>query len=332
MAERRRNALTGDWVIVSRGRIQRPWQGARETPRLQTAQHWCADCYLCPRNGRAGGAVNPDYPATFAFDNDFPALGAAFTRAGDMAVVTGEPLFERQAVVGRCRVLVYSPRHDATLATLSAAELDRVVSLWQDETSACADQYAWLQVFENKGELMGCSSPHPHGQLWATSVVPTIAAREDLEQARYANGNLLVDYAARELALGARVVTSNSRWLVVVPFWATWPFETLLLPRRHRPAMTDLDDVDRRELVDVLAVLLSAYDRLFDVSFPYSMGWHGRGRDHGLHWQLHAHFYPPLLRSAEVRKFMVGYEMLAEAQRDFSPETAASRLRGLVRN
>jgi UDPglucose--hexose-1-phosphate uridylyltransferase len=331
MTERRRNPLTGDWVIVSTGRDQRPWQGARETPRLTPPETWCADCYLCPRNGRAGGAVNPDYLATFAFDNDFPALGDALA-PGDDAAASGEPLFERRPVVGRCRVLVYSPRHDATLATLSAAELDRVVALWQEETSACTDRYAWLQVFENKGELMGCSSPHPHGQLWATSMVPTIAGREDLQQRGYANGNLLVDYAARELALGERVVTYNSRWLVVVPFWATWPFETLLLPRRHRPAMTDLDDADRRELVHVLAALLPAYDRLFEVPFPYSMGWHGRGRDHGPHWQLHAHFYPPLLRSADVRKFMVGYEMLAEAQRDFSPETAASRLRGLVRN
>jgi UDPglucose--hexose-1-phosphate uridylyltransferase len=328
MTERRRNPLTGDWVIVSMGRDQRPWQGARETPSAQPAGAWQADCFLCPRNRRASGATNPDYPSTFAFDNDFPALDAV----PDAAAVAGEVLLERQPVAGRCRVLVYSPRHDVTLAALSAAELDRVVALWLEEAAACANRYAWLQVFENKGELMGCSSPHPHGQLWATSVVPTIAAREDFEQGRYASGNLLLDYAARELALGERVVTYNSRWLVVVPFWAAWPFETLLLPRLHRPAMTDLDEADQRELVNVLAALLPAYDRLFDVSFPYSMGWHGRGRDQGPHWQLHAHFYPPLLRSAAVRKFMVGYEMLAEAQRDLSPETAASRLRGLVRN
>jgi UDPglucose--hexose-1-phosphate uridylyltransferase len=326
MTERRRNLLTGDWVIVSAGRNRRPWQGAQHASAVQPAAAWRPDCYLCARNTRASGAVNPDYDATFAFDNDFPALDDTPVAAAN------EALLQRQTVTGRCRVLVYSPRHDATLAALGAAELTRVVQLWRDETQALGEQHAWLQIFENNGEMMGCSSPHPHGQLWATSVVPTIAEREDATQCSYAThgSNLLLDYAARELAVRERVVAYNARWVVLVPFWATWPFETLLLPRRHRPAMTDLDDEDCRELAGILRALLPAYDRLFDVSFPYSMGWHGRGRDHGTHWQLHAHFFPPLLRSASVRKFMVGYEMLAEAQRDFAPEEAAASLRRLV--
>jgi UDPglucose--hexose-1-phosphate uridylyltransferase len=188
-------------------------------------------------------------------------------------------------------------------------------------------------VFENKGELMGCSSHHPHGQVWATSVVPTIAQREDDHQRHHAalGGNLLLDYAQHEVAIGDRLVARNERWAVVVPYWATWPFETLLLPLLHRPSLDDLDARDRADLALILATLLPAYDRMFDIAFPYSMGWHGRGRDHGRHWQLHAHIYPPLLRSANIRKFMVGYEMLAEAQRDFLPEDAASRLRSLVR-
>jgi UDPglucose--hexose-1-phosphate uridylyltransferase len=328
MAERRRNALTGDWVIVSPGRLNRPWQGSREAPAAVESNRWDSDCYLCPRNTRAHGAVNPDYRGTYAFDNDFPALGLA-----SPVTPSGEPLLHAEAVSGQCRVLCYSERHDTTLASLSTSELTGVVDVWRSEAGALGQQYPWVQVFENKGSLMGCSSPHPHGQVWATSVVPMIPHREDLQQRDHTSPDsvLLLDYARLEIARQDRVVARNERWLAVVPYWAAWPFETLLLPLQHRAGFDELDARDTADLAAILAALLPAYDRLFDVSFPYSMGWHGRGRDHGRHWQLHAHFYPPLLRSASVRKFMVGFEMLAEAQRDLSPEEAAARLRGLVR-
>ena len=326
MAERRHNVLTGEWVIVSPGRVKRPWQGAEAAPPAAPTNRWQHDCYLCPRNTRAHGATNPDYTGTFAFDNDFPAID------GLPIVDRAEPLLQVEPVTGRCRVLCFSPRHDATLATLSAVELACVVDLWGEEFASLGKDHAWVQVFENKGAMMGASSPHPHGQIWATSVVPTIARREDARQSAYAaaGSNLLLDYARREHALAERVVARNERWLAVVPYWAAWPFETLLLPLVHRCHFDDLDSRDRDDLAAVLARLLPAYDRLFDVACPYSMGWHGRGRDQGRHWQLHAHIYPPLLRSASVRKFMVGFEMLAEAQRDLTPEDTAARLRSLV--
>jgi UDPglucose--hexose-1-phosphate uridylyltransferase len=330
MAERRRNPLTGDWVIVSPGRVNRPWQGEASVADAPGAARWDTACYLCPRNVRANGAVNPDYRGVFAFDNDFPALQQAdAVRAGRH----GAPLLQSEPADGTCRVLCFSERHDATLASLDEAELGAVVDLWQRESSELAKRHAWVQVFENKGVLMGCSSPHPHGQVWATSYVPTQAQREDEHQSAHAGAApLLVEYTRAELATNERVVARNGRWLAVVPYWAAWPFETLVLPLEHRARFDELDPYDMAELAALIRALMPAYDRLFDVSFPYSMGWHGCGRDHDRrHWQLHAHVYPPLLRSANVRKFMVGFEMLAEAQRDLSPEEAARRLRALVR-
>jgi UDPglucose--hexose-1-phosphate uridylyltransferase len=327
MAERRRNPLTGEWVIVSARRGERPWQGAQEVPDTVSTNHWEADCYLCPRSARVGGIVNPDYQGAFVFANDFPALDDVVVAASTNGLLASQP------VTGTCRVLCYSERHDATLASLTVPELAGVVGMWRAELHDLGARYAWVQVFENKGEVMGCSSHHPHGQVWAMSTVPTIVQREDEHQRAHAaaGGNLLLDYIERELHLGERIVVHNERWAAVVPFWATWPFEILLLPLLPRPSFDDLDTSDRRDLARILAALLPAYDRLFGVSFPYSMGWHGRARGQGPHWQLHAHFYPPLLRSAVVKKFMVGFEMLAEGQRDFSPESAAARLRDLVR-
>jgi UDPglucose--hexose-1-phosphate uridylyltransferase len=335
---RRYNPLTGDWVLVSAQRTQRPWQGGTEAlPPAQLPAHDPA-CYLCPGNTRVRGAINPAYTGTYVFDNDFPALidddgadatGVAAANQTDAA----DPLLRAEPISGSSRVVCFSPRHDLTLADMDTDAIARVIDTWADETAALGARWRWVQVFENKGAAMGCSNPHPHGQIWAGSALPTEAAAEDRQQRAYraAHGtSLLADYERRERADGARVVCGNEGFTAVVPFWATWPFETMLLPRRPVARLPDLTLVERRQLAELLRTLLGGYDRLFDVSFPYSMGWHGAPFEPGAdtaHWQLHAHFHPPLLRSASIRKFMVGYELLAEPQRDILPEAAAARLR-----
>jgi UDPglucose--hexose-1-phosphate uridylyltransferase len=343
---RRYDPLGDRWVLVSPHRTRRPWQGQNEIPAREPRPPYDPGCYLCAGNRRAQGEVNPPYTGTFAFDNDFSALlpGAAAAASPAVAPASGPEaapaLFRAEAVRGRCRVLCFSPRHDLSLAEMSPAEIAAVVDLWAAETAALGATYRWVQVFENKGAVMGCSNPHPHGQIWASSALPTDVAGEDRQQAAYARAHgapLLIDYAAREIDAGVRVVHQTPGWLAVVPFWAVWPFETLLVPRRPIARLTDLDAAERAGLASFLKTVLVAYDRLFDVSFPYSMGWHGApfaGTDAVAaptsHWQLHGHVYPPLLRSATVKKFMVGYELLAEAQRDLTPEQAAARLRDLV--
>jgi UDPglucose--hexose-1-phosphate uridylyltransferase len=289
------------------------------------------DCYLCPGNVRANGDVNPGYPETFVFTNDFPALLPD--------AVEGEPggedaLFRREAVRGTSRVICFSPRHDLTLPELPVEDVRGVVDLWAEQTAELGRDYRWVQVFENKGAVMGCSNPHPHGQIWALDALPTEPAKEDRRQRehREATGRvLLLDYAEAEARAGERVVLEGEHWLVVVPYWAVWPFETLVLPRRHVLRLPDLEAAERDDLARTLKRLLTRYDNLFETSFPYSMGWHGApfGAGDVSYWQLHAHVLPPLLRSATVKKFMVGFELLAEAQRDLTPEQAAERLRAL---
>jgi UDPglucose--hexose-1-phosphate uridylyltransferase len=327
---RRLNLLTGEYVLVSPHRTKRPWQGQVERPAQDERPPYDAKCYLCPGNARANGERNPQYESTFVFTNDFAALMA------ETPPFHSKPgaLLQMESVEGTCRVLCFSPRHDLTLAEMALPDLRRVVELWAEQTEELGEDYDWVQVFENRGEAMGASNPHPHGQVWAGNFLPNEAAREDRNQSYYFDtyGDvLLVEYAKLEAEKGERIVVANDEWLAVVPFWAVWPFETLVLPRRHALRMPDLDDGQRDGLADILKRLTTRYDNLFEVSFPYSMGWHGAPTMHGdyRHWQLHAHFYPPLLRSASVRKFMVGYEMLAEAQRDLTPEQAAARLRDL---
>lgn len=327
---RRYNPLTGEWVLVSPQRTQRPWMGQVERVAEAERPRYDPDCYLCPGNLRAGGVRNPHYTGTFVFTNDFPAL------LPDIPLQRSRvhPLLIAEGEQGTCRVVCFSPRHDLTLAEMSPAEIRAVVDVWASQVSELGSRYRWVQVFENKGEMMGCSNPHPHGQIWAGSALPNEPAKEDRQQAAYFaahNTPLLLDYIALEQEQGVRVVVENAHWLAVVPFWAIWPFETLLLPKRHVLHLPMLDEAERDALADVLKRLLIRYDNLFQVSFPYSMGWHGApcGVEACAHWQLHAHFYPPLLRSATVRKFMVGYEMLAEAQRDLTAEQAAERLRAL---
>jgi UDPglucose--hexose-1-phosphate uridylyltransferase len=324
---RRFDPLGGEWVLVSPHRGRRPWQGQEDAPAPPRAAH-DPDCHLCPGNVRSNGARNPDYDGVFVFDNDFPAL------TGDAGPAPGTGLLRSAPVRGRCRVLCFGPRHDRTLAELDDDGRVAVIEAWMRETTDLGAEHRWVQCFENKGAMMGCSSPHPHGQIWALDALPTLPAREQAQQCahREATGRpLLLDLLEAELASGERVVAGNGRWVALVPFWARWPFELLILPRSHRPALTDLDAEDVGALASLLGTALGAEDNLFRCEAPYSLGWHGAPTDADRRtrdaWQVHAHLYPPLLRSASVRKFMVGFEMLAEAQRDLTPESAAARLR-----
>ncbi len=333
---RRYNPLTGEWVIVSPHRLRRPWQGQTETPSQESHPPYEPTCYLCPGNGRAGGARNPIYTGTFVFDNDFPGL-MVDTSPGKTDF---QGLLVAEAERGICRVVCFSPRHDLTLPQLDLAALRRVVDTWaaQTEELGARPWVNYVLIFENKGAMMGCSNPHPHGQIWATEHLPNEPGKESAAQLAYlaAHGScLLCDYLAVELAHGERLVCANDHFVALVPFWAIWPFETMILSRRHVSCLTDLDDAERDALADVLKRLTTRYDNLFHTSFPYSMGFHQRPTDGSkgvvsrVHTccHLHAHFYPPLLRSATVRKFMVGFEMLGTPQRDITAETSAERLR-----
>jgi UDPglucose--hexose-1-phosphate uridylyltransferase len=333
---RRYNPLNGNWVLVSPQRALRPWQGSEETSSPPPATSHDPECYLCPGNVRASGLSNPQYPLTYAFTNDFSALGtdaqAATASKDTNSTATSNGLLRTAAVRGTSRVLCYSPHHDLTLASMSQTEIAQVITLWIEQSAELGRDYRWVQVFENKGELMGCSNPHPHGQVWAQDTLPTDADAEDRNQRehyRQFGTPLLADYAAQELALGERVVAQTEHWLLLVPYWAQWPFETLLLPRQPIARLPELSNAVQQDLAAMLQQLLQCYDSLFNCPFPYSMGWHGAPFDDNdsRPWLLHAHFYPPLLRSASVKKFMVGYELLGEAQRDFTPEYAAQRLR-----
>ena len=329
-AHRRLNQLTGEWVLVSPHRTQRPWQGQVEELAVPSRVRYEPDCYLCPGNARAGGHRTPAYESTYVFDNDFAALLPAAPEEAERA----SGLLVAEAERGVCRVVCYSPRHDLTLGELSDPEIRAVVDTWVQQTEELGgiDWIRHVQVFENRGAAMGASNPHPHGQIWADERLPNEPAKELARQHGYVQGDcLLCDYLAQELADGERLVCANDDFVALVPFWAVWPFETLVLPRAHAGALPDLDGGRRDALADVLGRLARRYDRLFGVTFPYSMGFHQRPTDGRPHpkWHLHAHFYPPLLRSATVRKFMVGYELLAQPQRDITPEAAAQRLRDL---
>ncbi|MCK5430713.1 MAG: UDP-glucose--hexose-1-phosphate uridylyltransferase [Anaerolineales bacterium] len=325
---RRHNPLTGEWVQVSPHRTKRPWRGQVEKNPPEVLPPYDPNCYLCPGNERAGGLRNPHYDNTFVFTNDFASLLPDTPPAGDGDLT----LLRTQSVQGTCRVICFSPRHDLTLPEMPVEHIRQVVDVWAEQVSQLGQRYRWVQVFENKGAMMGSSNPHPHGQIWALDSLPNEPAKEERKQRAYFAEHtrpLLLDYTQLESQQLERVVIENEHWLAVVPYWAIWPFETLLLPRRHILRLPDLEQTERESLSDILKRLLTRYDNLFETSFPYSMGWHGAptDQDEYPHWQLHAHFYPPLLRSATVKKFMVGYEMLAEAQRDLTPEQAAARLR-----
>ncbi|HKN24596.1 MAG TPA: UDP-glucose--hexose-1-phosphate uridylyltransferase [Candidatus Acidoferrum sp.] len=327
---RRFNPLRREWVLVSPHRTQRPWQGQVEPTPSETSLSFDPHCYLCPGNERAGGARNPQYTSTFVFDNDFAALRPD-TPPGDLR--EGE-LLRAQSEAGRCRVVCFSPQHDLTLARMSVDEIKAVVDTWCEESSQLAEQpnMRSVQIFENRGAMMGCSNPHPHCQIWANENVPDDLAREVCTQQEYFqqhNSSLLEDYRVLELEKQERLVCANEYFAIVVPFWAIWPYETLVISQRRVGSLPELDEAEREGLAQILREVTIRYDNLFKTSFPYTMGFHQRPTDGkpypGFH--LHAHFYPPLLRSATVKKFMVGYELLAMPQRDISPELAAKHLR-----
>ncbi|MCT4610327.1 MAG: UDP-glucose--hexose-1-phosphate uridylyltransferase [Pelagimonas sp.] len=328
---RRFNPLKGEWVLVSPHRNKRPWQGKSEPTPTDAKPAYDPTCYLCPGNTRVSGAVNPKYTGAYVFPNDFPAL---LEDTQDTPDQSNDPLLRSQAVHGTARVICFSERHDLTMAEMDLADIRQVIDLWDEQIRDLSQRYQWVAVFENKGAIMGCSNPHPHGQIWASDFLPNEITTEDHHQRDFLNThgqNLLLSYTTREMAEGHRTVVENDHWIVVVPYWAVWPYEPLLLPKRHVLRLPDLSDPERDALAAILKQLCTRYDNLFETEFPYSMGWHGApfNQDNNDHWQLHAHFYPPLLRSATVKKFMVGYEMLAEAQRDLTAETAAAQLRGL---
>jgi UDPglucose--hexose-1-phosphate uridylyltransferase len=327
---RRFNPLKGEWVLVSPHRANRPWQGQVEQREPETRVTYDPSCYLCPGNTRAGGVRNPDYEHVFAFENDFAALRAD-TPDGR---IDQAGLLLAEAEPGVSRVICFTPRHDLTLARMETEAIRRVVDLWTSEYSQLAADPSinHVLIFENRGEMMGCSNPHPHGQIWAQRSIPNETARE-LECMRSYHARtgrtLLGDYASLELESGTRVVCENEGFVAVVPFWAIWPFETLVIARRPVPSLLELTREERNDLADLLKRLTTRYDNLFGTMFPYSAGIHQAPVDGDAHpeWHLHMHFEPPLLRSATVRKFMVGYELLAEAQRDVTPESSAERLR-----
>jgi UDPglucose--hexose-1-phosphate uridylyltransferase len=330
---RRYNPLTGEWVLVSAHRTERPWLGQQEAPAPRSRPEHDPGCYLCPGSTRASSLKNPNYTGTYVFTNDFPAL------LPDSHGIhqNNSELFRWQSVEGTSRVICYSPRHDLTLPELALTEIEGVVKTWREQALKLGARYDWVQIFENKGQVMGASNPHPHGQIWAGNFIPTEIAKEDKAQQRYfaKHGRpLLADYAKQELKTGERIVCQNDDWVAVMPFWAIWPFETLLLPLKNIQQMAYLENRQVESLAEILKRLLTKYDHLFGVSFPYSMGWHGAPKtgDDSQAWRLHAHFYPPLLRSASIKKFLVGYEMLGEAQRDLTPEVAAARLAELPEN
>lgn len=328
---RRLNLLTGEWVLVSPHRSKRPWQGKMEAVDNTTRPTYDPACYLCPGNSRAAGTINPSYQMPYAFVNDFSAL-LHETPSGELNT---NGLLVAESQRGICKVISFSPNHSLTLAEMLPTEIKLVVDLWQQQFKelASVDGVRYVQIFENKGEMMGCSNPHPHGQIWASNSLPNEIVKETEQMERYFQKHqrsLLTDYLQEELKSGERIVASNQHFVALVPFWAVWPFETMIVPKRHVQDIAQFGEDEKAALAEVMSLLLVAYDNLFETSFPYSAGMHQQpvnaGQPHpGWHW--HMHFYPPLLRSASVKKFMVGYEMLATPQRDITPEWAAERLR-----
>ena len=325
---RRKNILTGEWVLVSPHRTKRPWQGKKDTPQQAETIAYDPNCYLCPWNERAGGAKNPNYSGTYSFTNDFAAL----LQSKDERFIDG--LLEAESESGICKVICYSPNHGLTLPLMDIKSIIAVIKLWQSEYKELGGNpdINHVQIFENKGAIMGCSNPHPHGQIWAQRSIPQEVQKKIVQQKKYWDKNgrsILVDYINQERVAQERIVSENDSFVALVPYWAVWPFETMIVPKRHVSSILDLNEQEIADYASILKILTIKYDNLFETSFPYSAGIHQsptNGQDNK-HWHMHMSFYPPLLRSAEVKKFMVGYEMFANPQRDITAEQAAKRLR-----
>ena len=331
-SHRRYNILTGEWVQVSPHRTKRPWQGKVEKTEEAARPTYDENCYLCPGNTRAGGEINPNYEGTFAFNNDFGAL----TMDAPEESLDEDGLLVAKAEKGICRVICFSPRHDLTLPLMEVEDIEEVVNLWQKEYADLGSmpEINYVQIFENKGEIMGCSNPHPHGQIWASASVPGEPQKESqMMLAHYEKHgrSLLGDYLNLELQKQSRIVIENEHFVALVPFWAVWPYETMIISKRHIQHIGQIEGSEKTAFADILKQLTVRYDNLFEVSFPYSAGIHQAPTDGEAHpeWHFHMHFYPPLLRSATVKKFMVGFEMLGNPQRDITAEFAADRLRQL---
>ncbi|UOB18646.1 UDP-glucose--hexose-1-phosphate uridylyltransferase [Abyssalbus ytuae] len=325
---RRYNILTGEWVLVSPHRTKRPWQGKKDKVQQTKLNEYDENCYLCPTNTRAGGEVNPDYKGTYSFVNDFSAIlpDTVYQKFED-------GLLKSEAEAGICKVICFSPNHSLTLPLMSVNEITDVVKLWKKEYTelGAKEQINYVQIFENKGAIMGCSNPHPHGQIWSHHSIPVEVQKKTKQQKEYWEKNkksLLQDYLKQELIKDERILLKNKHFVALVPFWAVWPYETMIIPVNHYQNISQLNEEEETAFAEIIKKLTTKYDNLFEVSFPYSAGIHQSPTDGNKHeeWHFHMSFYPPLLRSAEIKKFMVGYEMFATPQRDITPELAAKTL------
>lgn len=331
-SHKRFNILTGEWVLVSPHRTKRPWQGQNETISNTLRPTHDPSCYLCAGNSRAGGDVNPDYKDVFVFENDFAAL-----QKDSESFEVNEGLFRAQSEKGICKVICFSPDHSLSLADMEVSAIEKVVHAWQAqyELMGSNPEIQYVQIFENKGAVMGCSNPHPHGQIWGQSTLPNEVAKKDQQQKIYfqeKGRSILGDYLHQELEKGERIIFQNSAFVVLVPFWAVWPFETMIVPKKAQSNLLELSSEEASLFAEAISTITKIYDQLFNTSFPYSSGIHQAPTDGNpkAHWHWHMSFYPPLLRSATVKKFMVGYEMFGSPQRDISPEKAAEMLRQLA--
>ena len=331
-SHKRFNILTGEWVLVSPHRAKRPWQGQNETVSNETRPTHDDNCYLCARNTRINGEINPDYKDVFVFTNDFAAL-----QKDSKSFSLEDGLLVAQSEQGICKVICFSPDHSKSLADMDADNIQKVIFAWQKEYRELSENPSinYVQIFENKGAVMGCSNPHPHGQIWSQSTLPNEVDKKDKQQLAYyskKNSSLLSDYLNQELIKKERLIYENDAFVVLIPFWAVWPFEAMIIPKTHQSNILDLNTNESLKFAEAISVLTKAYDKLFNCSFPYSSGIHQaptNGEDNS-HWHWHMSFYPPLLRSATVKKFMVGYEMFGSPQRDITAEIAAKMIRDLI--
>lgn len=329
---KRLNILTNDWILVSPHRTKRPWQGKVEAAAITKRPAYDEHCYLCPGNTRSDGSINPKYTAPYAFTNDFSSL-LKDTPSGETNI---NGLLQAKSEKGICRVICFSPRHDLTLPQMEVSEIVAVIKIWQEEFQNLAktEWIKYIQIFENKGDIMGCSNPHPHGQIWAQSSIPVEPEKESIQQLDYYqknNRSLLTAYVEEELKSQERTIAENEHFIALVPFWAVWPYESIIISKRQVQYTHEFNSEETLALAQIMKALTIKYDNLFETSFPYSSGIHQAPVNDGNHpeWHWHMHFYPPLLRSATVKKFMVGYEMMANPQRDITAEQAALKLKDL---